>query len=415
MTRSSAFSLVRGSHLLALPLFVVLLTACGGSGLEIMRRQQELREQLNIARERRAVTCAPEEFAHAEAQLAFAQVEMRLGDAPRAVGHLEMTSAWLKTTERLLKECPAEQVPVSTPVPSKDTDQDGIVDSEDGCPDRAEDLDGVEDEDGCPEGPKDRDGDGIADPLDRCPDKPEDRDGIEDDDGCPDETQDMDNDGIADAEDRCPTQPEDRDAFQDADGCPDVDNDGDGLFDVVDKCPNDAEDIDGFEDSDGCPDPDNDRDNIADVNDRCPTEQETFNGFEDEDGCPDTKPEASTKVVISGGQIRIKDQIKFKLNADVILKESYGTLDEVAKVMKSRPQIKVRIEGHTDDQGKELYNLNLSKRRAASVMTYLVKTGGIEASRLTSVGLGESMPLVPGTTEEARAANRRVEFHIIEQ
>lgn len=394
------------------------LVACGGSGLEVMRSQQQLKESINTTKALRGVECAPVELAKAEANLAFALVEMGEGDSPRARQHLSDGEAWLKAAQSRLKECPPEEAPAPAPSAPKDSDQDGIADTLDACPDRPEDLNGIEDDDGCPEGTRDRDGDGIVDNQDRCPDQPEDRDGVEDEDGCPDVTQDQDNDGIADEVDRCPAQPEDRDNFQDQDGCPDVDNDGDGLFDVVDKCPNEGEDIDGFEDSDGCPDLDNDRDTIVDVNDKCPTEPETFNTFDDEDGCPDTKPEAPqvkvTKVEISGSQIRIKEQIRFKLGSDVILPVSYPILDDVVKVLQSSPKMKLRIEGHTDDQGKELYNLNLSKRRATSVMTYLIKAG-IGADRLRSVGLGEGQPLIEGITEEARAANRRVEFHITEQ
>lgn len=100
--------------------------------------------------------------------------------------------------------------------------------------------------------PPDRDQDGIPDATDRCPDEPEDLDGFEDEDGCPDP--DNDKDGVADAQDRCPTDPEDRDGFEDMDGCPDPDNDGDGVLDLDDQCPDKAEVINGVADYDGCPD-----------------------------------------------------------------------------------------------------------------------------------------------------------------
>lgn len=393
-------------------------TACGGSGLEIMRTQQKLRDDVKDLKSRRGVECAPLEMAKAEASLAFAQVEMKEGESPRAREHLNDGRLWHDEALKKVRECPVEATPPPVVSP-KDSDGDGLVDTADACPDRPEDFDGVEDDDGCPDAPKDRDGDGILDHLDRCPDQAEDRDGVDDEDGCPDVTSDRDNDGIVDAQDRCPVQPEDRDNFQDEDGCPDVDNDGDGLFDVVDRCPVDPEDSDGFEDSDGCPDVDNDRDSIADTNDRCPTEPETVNDFEDLDGCPDTKPEVQavqmpTRVTIVGSQIKISEQVKFKVGSDLILADSFGLLDDVAKVLKSYPKIKIRIEGHTDDQGKELANLELSKRRAASVRKYLIKAG-IEDTRMRAVGLGESQPLQEGTSDAARKANRRVEFHITEQ
>jgi outer membrane protein OmpA-like peptidoglycan-associated protein len=98
----------------------------------------------------------------------------------------------------------------------------------------------------------DRDNDGIPDDLDQCPDIPEDVDGFEDEDGCPD--YDNDNDGIYDSKDQCPNEPEDKDGFEDEDGCPDADNDKDGISDSQDACPNDPETINGYKDEDGCPD-----------------------------------------------------------------------------------------------------------------------------------------------------------------
>src|SRR5690606_37189302 len=82
---------------------------------------------------------------------------------------------------------------------------------------------------------RDEDGDGILPPADLCPAAAEDFDGFEDADGCPD----LDNDGdtIADDMDKCPMEPEDRDGFQDLDGCPDPDNDQDGILDIHDRCP----------------------------------------------------------------------------------------------------------------------------------------------------------------------------------
>src|SRR5215204_4473836 len=101
-------------------------------------------------------------------------------------------------------------------------------------------------------GRNDRDGDGIPDSVDGCPDEAEDKDGFQDSDGCPE--RDNDNDGVPDAADKCPNEPEDKDGFDDDDGCPDQDNDGDGIADAADKCPNDAETVNGFDDEDGCPD-----------------------------------------------------------------------------------------------------------------------------------------------------------------
>ncbi len=167
----------------------------------------------------------------------------------------------------------------------KDTDADGIIDRHDHCVQAAEDIDGFQDEDGCPD--CDNDGDGIADPLDGDPDSPEDIDGFEDEDGIPD--WDNDGDGINDEFDECPDEAEDYDGHYDDDGCPDdfLDRDGDGVEDQLDGCPDEPEDMDGFEDEDGCPELDNDLDGIDDVDDKCPDEAENYDGHEDDDGCPD--------------------------------------------------------------------------------------------------------------------------------
>jgi len=107
-----------------------------------------------------------------------------------------------------------------------------------------------------PEPPKpvdeDADGDNIVGAADQCPNEPEDVDGFQDEDGCPDA--DNDGDGIADVADKCVAEPEDKDNFQDDDGCPDPDNDGDGVPDAADKCVDQAETVNGFTDEDGCPD-----------------------------------------------------------------------------------------------------------------------------------------------------------------
>lgn len=98
----------------------------------------------------------------------------------------------------------------------------------------------------------DSDADGIDDADDACPYIAEDPDGFQDEDGCPDT--DDDRDGIPDTRDACPREPEDADGYRDEDGCPDPDNDGDEILDGVDQCPNDAETVNGNADADGCPD-----------------------------------------------------------------------------------------------------------------------------------------------------------------
>lgn len=290
--------------------------------------------------------------------------------------------------------------------PDNDNDRDGIPDSSDRCPDEPEDMDNFEDQDGCPD--PDNDNDGLLDPSDRCPDEEEDRDDFDDLDGCPDP--DNDHDRIPDSSDRCPTEEEDRDNFDDLDGCPDNDNDNDRLLDSTDGCANAPEDFDNFEDQDGCPDLDNDHDGILDVNDRCSNEAENLNGVNDEDGCPDA---GQTLVKISQTLIEVNQQINFATDSDKIIgQRSFKILNIITTVLKQNPQIRLRIEGHTDDRGSREHNLDLSKRRAESVKTYLIKQG-INESRLDAQGFGPDRPIAPNNTQQGRTKNRRVEFHII--
>jgi outer membrane protein OmpA-like peptidoglycan-associated protein len=287
-----------------------------------------------------------------------------------------------------------------------DRDKDGLVEPEDKCPKDAEDADGFEDEDGCPD--PDNDQDGIPDIDDKCPDVAEDADGFEDEDGCPDEDNDLD--GVLDVDDPCPLVPEDRDGFEDEDGCPDEDNDQDGIKDADDACPMDAETFDNWEDEDGCPDPDNDGDGILDGDDLCPDQPEVINGVKDEDGCPD-----DILAVRSTEQIVLLEKLYFSSGRDRILRRSYGVLASVAKVLTDNPDIlQVRVEGHSDSKGRDSYNQQLSQRRAEAVMRRLLSEG-VAAERLEATGFGESRPVADNDSDEGRERNRRVEFRILAQ
>lgn len=102
--------------------------------------------------------------------------------------------------------------------------------------------------------------------------------------------------------------------------------------------------------------------------------------------------------------------IYFDVNKDVVKPESYGALNDIAKVLKENADVKVKIVGHTDSDGDSAANLDLSKRRAASVKSALTKTFGIDASRMETDGEGASKPLTSNGTSAEKARNRRVEF-----
>ncbi len=287
--------------------------------------------------------------------------------------------------------------------PPADKDGDGIPNTIDRCRLDPEDKDGFEDEDGCPDG--DNDGDGVMDGMDRCPEQREDKDGFQDRDGCPDP--DNDQDGVRDRKDACVDDPEDLDGYADDDGCPDPDNDKDGILDAKDRCPDRAEDKDGYADKDGCPDRDNDGDGYEDRDDACPMDEETVNGFEDDDGCPDEVPKAITRFT---GIIR---GITFETGKDVIRPMSEPTLQEALTVLLAYPDVRLEVQGHTDDVGDDARNLDLSQRRAEAVVRWFT-SHGVESGRLTAMGYGETRPVDDNGTDAGRAENRRVEFKLLQ-
>jgi len=278
-----------------------------------------------------------------------------------------------------------------------DEDNDGVLDDKDKCVSVAEDADGFEDEDGCPD--EDNDGDKVPDAEDQCPDIA----GSGSAQGCLDN--DADKDGILNEVDKCPEEAEDADSFEDEDGCPEADNDGDGLPDEDDKCPGEAEDKDGHQDGDGCPDADNDADGVLDGDDGCPNIPETKNGKEDDDGCPDL-------VKIDGKRISTKIPIEFVKKGDSVLDKSLPILDEIATILAHRKEMKIRIEGHTDNTGKEKANLSLSKNRAVKAKEILQERG-VAGERIEVEGLGSSKPVGDNKTKDGRKMNNRLEFHIL--
>ena len=102
--------------------------------------------------------------------------------------------------------------------------------------------------------------------------------------------------------------------------------------------------------------------------------------------------------------------ILFDVNSATIKPESYGTLKEMATVLKENPDLKVKIVGHTDADGSDAANLELSKKRSAAVKDALAKEFGIDEARMETDGKGESEPIDKNDTPAGKANNRRVEF-----
>ncbi|MBK9035377.1 MAG: OmpA family protein [Myxococcales bacterium] len=246
--------------------------------------------------------------------------------------------------------------------------------------------------------PTDDDHDGFVGDADACPYQAEVVNGYLDDDGCPDTLPDRDHDGRLDQDDQCPDEPEDLDGMADEDGCPDLDDDADGVLDRDDRCPREP----GVADNGGCPDPDRDGDTVVDRLDNCPDEP----GTPANAGC-----KAKQLVRLTGDKIEILDAVYFRTDKADIRSKSFKLLDNVAKVLAGHPEITVRIEGHTDSEGDDAHNQDLSQRRAESVLTYLVKKK-IDRARLTAQGFGETAPIADNGTSKGKAANRRVVFAI---
>lgn len=271
--------------------------------------------------------------------------------------------------------------PVEAEKKIKDKDKDGIPDDQDNCPNEA----GPVLTHGCP----DKDGDGIADKDDKCPDMP----GLAINKGCP--ILDRDSDGVNDDDDKCPDIP----GSKKYNGCPVPDTDKDGINDEEDKCPT----VPGYGRYNGCPIPDSDGDGVNDEEDKCPAAK----GTKENNGCPADKIK---KEIIEKVNYAAR-RIQFKFTKADLLPESYKVLDEVIKILKENPDIKLSIEGHTSNDGVPDANMKLSQARADNVKTYL-QSKGIDDSRLSAKGFGPTQPLNNGKTEAEKSQSRRVELKL---
>lgn len=286
-----------------------------------------------------------------------------------------------------------------------DSDGDGVPDTDDLCPS----LYGVKTLNGCP----DSDGDGVANHLDKCPEIK----GNVMYDGCPD----TDGDGVSDNMDQCPNVA----GLLSNKGCPSLDKDGDGINDNEDKCP----DLSGPKDNNGCPWSDADGDGIADKDDKCPTKFgiRIYNGCpdSDNDGIDDSRdrcPNTAGTVANDGcPEIKVEDKktleiamkaVQFQTGSAVLKSESNTILNQIVDIMQRYPDFNMMISGHTDNVGSADLNQSLSEKRAKACFDYLIRSG-VNASRLSHAGFGESRPISTNENEKGRSLNRRVEFNLI--
>jgi outer membrane protein OmpA-like peptidoglycan-associated protein len=119
------------------------------------------------------------------------------------------------------------------------------------------------------------------------------------------------------------------------------------------------------------------------------------------------------RVKVTATQIVILDRVYFDYNSDKISGTSFSLLDQVANTILANPQLgMIEVAGHTDSDGSDTYNLNLSQRRVNAVRDYLVGRG-VDSARLTPHGFGETRPIDTNATDAGKARNRRVEFNIV--
>jgi outer membrane protein OmpA-like peptidoglycan-associated protein len=255
-----------------------------------------------------------------------------------------------------------------------DSDGDGVADKDDKCASQP----GFARYQGCPI--PDSDNDGIHDEADKCPNQA----GLAKYNGCP--VPDRDKDGINDEQDKCPDQP----GIAKYNGCPIPDTDRDGINDEEDKCPS----IAGLAKYNGCPVPDTDGDGINDEEDRCPD----VRGIPEMMGCPAIEKFDAHEVTFATGKA-------------VLTAAGKKELDIVVNYMTTHPNVRVKLDGYTDNTGTDKVNTPLSEKRAAAAAAYL-SSKGIDASRISSEGHGPADPVADNKTAAGRAKNRRVEVKV---
>jgi outer membrane protein OmpA-like peptidoglycan-associated protein len=218
---------------------------------------------------------------------------------------------------------------------------------------------------------------------------------------------DSDNDGLRDEQDRCPNEPRGPTPDPQRPGCPDGDDDKDGVSNGIDNCRQQQAGLHPDPVAMGCPLGDRDRDAVPDLYDTCPEKPGAPAPEPQKNGCPGL-------VQIDGATIKITKPVAFTGTGDEIARSSFPVLEAVASALRLTAGIrKVSIEGHTDGQGAPEANVELSTRRAESVVRWLTERG-IASDRLQAKGHGDARPIATNRTSKGRAENRRIEFVIID-
>ena len=230
----------------------------------------------------------------------------------------------------------------------------------------------------------DKDDDGVVGSEDDCPNAS----GLSKYHGCP--VPDTDTDGINDENDKCPTA----EGLVKYKGCPIPDTDKDGINDEADKCPN-AKGLSRYE---GCPIPDTDKDGVNDEEDKCPS----IPGIMGNNGCADLQPLIN----------EISSQLKFESGKVNLSKKIYVGVDSLVVLMQNNTNMTLVISGHTDNTGTLKINEKLSLQRAMVVSNYLIKKG-IDKKRISQKGFADTRPISDNKTLKGRAQNRRVDIEVV--
>ncbi|UCE24158.1 MAG: OmpA family protein [Candidatus Zixiibacteriota bacterium] len=234
----------------------------------------------------------------------------------------------------------------------------------------------------------DGDDDGVPNELDNCPDTP--RGVLVDRQGC---SLDSDRDGVSDGLDDCPGTDQRAAGMVDIYGCP-VDSDFDGVADYLDSCPFNKPGA--HVDASGCP-IDSDADGVPDGLDDCPY---TLFGVEvDQFGCIDLSMLAKPMVL----------NIDYPSGSFEIDPNSRERLKQLSRILNFVPEIRLEVNGYTDNIGTDVANRRLSEKRANRVRDYLV-TQGVDTERIKVFGKGETNFVASNQTAAGRAKNRRIEI-----